>query len=335
MSQGTIYTKVQYAGQTSSYTSAASSSFTAVGRTQSCELNSNNALIFDRGLGEGLNISNAYYGPFETSGSITFNPVDFDFLKHWIGGLTGAGSSGDHYILNEATEVALSTSSTALQPFTIERLNDMETTDSVEQAVGCVGTDFTLSGAVNEKLVCNANFIARHTQFKTSGAQTYNAKTDSSFTMLNGTWKWGSTPTAISGVREFSITYNNQIVTDTRSIESRFLGQPVMGQRLYNFSCGIIMTSGLATTIINDFYGYSNGGVYSPEDGSTSITPTASLEFKVELVNGSNYAYLQLDECVIDRISKPSSLGGGLVILTFEGTAFKGLGNKPIEFWTT
>jgi len=334
MSQGTIFTKIQYGPEASAYGTTAAA-FTELGRVQSCDLNSTNSLIYDRGLGEGLNVSNAYYGPFEANGNIVFNPTSFDFLKHWIGGVTGAGISDDHYLLNEATSVSVTAGTNVLQPFSLERTNDIETTSSVELATGCMGTNFNLSGAINQKLVCNANFIAQKTRFEATSGTTYVAITDPAFIMLNGTWKWGASPSTISGVREFSISYDNQLVLETRSIESRFWNLPQLGQRKYDFSCGIIMTSGLATTIISDFYGYVDGSEYSPEDGSTSISPTSSLEFKIELVSGSNYAYLQLDECVIDKISKPSSLGGGLVILTFEGAAFKGKGNIPIEWWST
>ncbi len=332
MSQSMIYDKIQYGSETSAYGTEATT-YTELGRVQNSDLTSNNSNIYDRGLGEGINASNTYYGPFEASGSVSFDVVNFDFLKHWVGAKSGAGTSGDHYKLTEATYVAVS-GATSLVPFSIEKLNPEEATDSVEFATGCVGTTFSLSGEINSKLSCNASFVAQKTGFRTSG-ETYTPITDPAFVMINGTWKWGATPSTISGVRSFNINYDNGLVIDTRSIESRFLNTPKLGQRSYTFDVSIIMSSGLASTIINDFYGYESSGVYSPESGSTSISPTSSLEFKIELVNGSNYAYLQLDECAIDEISKPSSLGGGLVLLTFKGTSREGKGNVPIEWWST
>lgn len=332
MSQTMIYDKVQYGSESSTYGTEAGT-YAELGRVQDISFNSDNGNIYDRGLGEGINAVKTYYGPFTSTGDVSFDVVDFDFLKHWVGAKSGAGSSGDHYELTEATYVAL-TGATSLVPFSIEKLNAEEATDSCEFATGCVGTTFTLSGELNSKLSCTANFVAQKTSFRTSG-EAYTPITDPAFIMLNGTWKWGATPSTLSGVRSFSINYDNGLITETRSIESRFINIPKLGQRVYTFEVSIIMTSGLASTIINDFYGYSSGGVYSPEDGSNSISPTNSLEFKIELVNGSNYAYLQLDECAIDNISKPSSLGGGLVLLNFNGTARKGLGNVPIEWWST
>jgi hypothetical protein len=330
--QGTIYTKTQYAAETSAY-GTEGTSYSELPRVQSCVLNPQNGFIYDRGMGEGLNASNTYYGQFTATGSVAFDVVDFDFLKNWVGHKTGAGSSGDPYILTEASTIeAASAAATKLIPFSIETLND-DGVDTVELGTGCVGTTFSLSGEINQKLSCTANFVAQKTKYRSSG-ESYTPVTDAAFTMINGTWKWGATPTALAGVQSFTINYDNGLVVDTRTIESRFITIPRMGQRSYKFSISIIMASTLATTIINDFYGSESGGTYSPEDGSTAISPTSSLEFEVELVNGSNYANLQLDECSIDQISKPASLGGGLVRLAIEGTAREGLGNVPIKWWT-
>jgi len=333
MSQGTIFTKVQFGAEASAY-GTETSSYSELARCQSCNIDSDNGNIYDRGLGEGINASNVYYGPFTASGNINFDVVDFTVLQHWVGDKAGAGTAGDPYTLTEATSIQAAASGAGImQPFSIEKLND-DGTDTVQFALGCVGETFTLSGSLNSKLSCSASFVAQKSGYRGSG-ETYTPNTDPAFVMLNGTWKWGATPSALSGVREFSISMANKLVTDTRTIESRFMGIPHFGQRTYNFTVSIIMSSSLATTIISDFYGYSNAGVYTPEDGSVSVSPTASLEFKVELVNGSNYATIQLDECAIDRISKPAALGGGLSLLSFQGTALKGLSNIPIKWWST
>jgi hypothetical protein len=332
MGQSNDFTKIQFASETSAY-GTEGTSWTELARVQSSNLDSNNGNIYGRGLGEGANVVSANYGPFDGSGNVSFDVVDFTFLKHWVGFKGGSGSSSTPYYLKEATSVEAEAEADGnLTPFSIEILND-DGTDTADFAWGCVGTDFSLSGSIGSKLNCSANFVGQKTGHRATG-QTYTPVTDSAFVMINGTWKWGSTPTAISGVREWSINYTNDLKTDTRSIESRFIGIPKLGQRGYTYSVGIIMASALANTVINNFYGYTSGGVYTPEDGSTSTSPTADLEFKIELVNGSNYANIHLDQCVIDRISKPAQLGGGLVILTFEGTAFYGKDKKPIQWWT-
>ena len=332
MSQTMIYDKVQYGSESSAYGTEATS-YNELSRVTAFNLTSANGNIYSRGLGEGINAVTTTYGPFDASGNVSFAVADFSFLQHWVGARSGAGTSGDHYKLTEATYVAVS-GATSLVPFSIERFNEEEATDSSEFALGCVGTSFTLNGEMNSKLSCEAEFIGQKTGYRASG-ESYTPVTTTSFVMLNGTWKWGATPTAISGVRSFSISYDNGLITDTRSIESRFINTPKLGERVYTAEVSIIMTSVLATTIINDFYGYESAGVYTPEDGSNSISPTSGLEFKIELVNGSNYAYLQLDECAIDEISKPSDIGGGLSLLTFKLTSREGKGNVPIEWWAT
>lgn len=329
-SQTNIFTKIQYGPESSAY-GTETVSYNELSRVQSAELTQNNNFIQSRGLGEGINLIKTPYGIFTASGSISFNPVDFDFLKHWVGAKSGAGSSGDPYLLTEATTAGPTSN---LVPFSLEMKNDTETTNSVWFAIGCMGTSFNLTGSLGSKLLCTANFVAQKTKLRTTG-QTYTPVTTTEFIMLGSTIKWGATPTAISGIQSFEIGYNNNLISEeTRSIESRFINQPLLGQREYNFTISILMANALASTIIANFYGKTSAGpVYEPEDGSTSTEPTDSLEFEIELVNGSKYGNLQIDECVIERISVPASVGGGLVILTVEGIARKGLGNVPIKWW--
>lgn len=330
MTQGVINTKVQYAPQTSAYATEGTS-FTELARVQSCDLVSENVMIYDWGLGEGLNAANSYVAQFNCSGSVTFNPVDFAFLRHWIGNQTGAGTVGDPYILTEATSISAAAAAVGiLQPFTIERLNDYEATDSAEYMSGCVGTTFNISGNIGQKVTVSANFVGRLTREDTAG-ETYTPVTDTAFIVIGGSWKWGATPSALSGVKSFRINYENRLASGdaTRSLESRFQGIPVFVQRVYTFEVSIIMAQALAATIITDFYGQS------PVSGPiTSGSLTSSLEFKVELVNGSKNAHIQLDECTIQKLSRPTNLGDGLVILSFQGTARKATSNQMIKWWT-
>lgn len=333
MAQGQIFTKLQYAAEASTY-GTEGTSYTELSRVQSGRLTSNNGNLYGRGLGEGLNAVSTTYGPFVATGEVSFDVVDFDFLKHWVGNKSGAGTSGDKYTLTEATSIEADTAGAGiLQPFSVEVLND-DDSDTVEFATGCVGNDFSLSGSIGSTLRCDASFIAQKTQYRATH-ETYTPVTTAAFIMINGTWKWGATPSTISGVQSFSISYSNGVNPDaSRDISSRFIGIPHHGLRAYNFEVSILMASSLATTIINDFYGNESSGVYSPEDGSTSISPTSSLEFAVDFVNGSRYATLQLDECAIDRISIPRQVGNDLVILTFGGTAREAKNNAPILWWT-
>jgi len=334
MSQSQQFSKVQYGPESSTYGTEAAS-YNELARVQSVSLTQDNSIIYGRGLGEGLNITNAYYGPFEAGGSVTFDVVDFDFLKHWIGPKSGDGQAEvSAFTLTEGDTVAVS-GGTAIVPFSIEVLND-DTTDQASFATGCVGQSFTLSGSIGSKLSCDATFVAQKTGERESG-ESYVAVTDPAFVMLNGTWKFDATPSTLSGVRSFSISMDNGLVTDTRSIESRFINIPKLGGpgRTYNFTIEVIMAQALGDQIITKFYGKeSPTNTYTPEDGSTSVSPDTTQEFSIDLVNGNKYCRLHLDNCIIDNFSKPQSVGGGLVVATFNGTAFQAKDSAPILWWT-
>ena len=331
MTQQMISTKIQYAPHATNI-STEGTPYAVLPRVQSCDLWAENSLIIDRGLGEGFNVGHTYYGPYNCGGSISVNPVDFAFLKHWIGPMAGAGTVGSKYTLTEAT--SLGYTSSVLQPFSIERLNDTEATDSVDVMIGCVGTAFTMNGSIGAKLEFNGTFIGHHDLVRATHTA-YTPSTDTSFIMLGGTWSWGAGPTALSGVRKFTVNYDNGFVIGdaTRSMESRFTGEAKFGARSYKFSVEILMAAGLASTVYADFYGQA--ATLGAVDGSAALQPTTSLEFNIALVNSNKYATLQFDECTINRISKPTRLGAGLVVLTFEGYARKGLGNVPITWWNT
>jgi len=329
MAQGQEFLQVMYGGQTSAYGTAATPD-TVLARVQSFNPINENGFVYDRGLNN-MNPVATYLGPWNSGGQIVFSVTSFDFLKHWVGPKSGAGTAGDKYLLTEATDIEVNT--TSLQPFTAEFANTYENTDSVESHIGCVGTDFTLSGSIGSKLECTANFVSRESTFLTGSPTSYTPVTDSAFVMINGTWKWGATPTSLSGVRSFRISYTGGVITDTRSLDSRFIGIPVLGQRSYKFSFDILMTSGLSSTLIKDFYGTASSPL-TVADGSTSTSPTSGLEFSIDFINGNNYASINLDECSIDRISKPQNIGGGAVVLTIEGTAREGKNNVPISWWS-
>jgi len=331
MSQSQQYTKCQYGGETTYGTET--SSYTELFKVQSVNFNSNNGLIQSRGLGEGFNVKNAYYGPFASTGSISQEVNDFTFLRHWIGAVSGSGTAISPYVLTEASRVAVNSSAGSLQPFSIEKMNDTEgdSTKSVEYAKGCVGTDFTLSAQIGQLLTFSGNFIIQKTGYR-STSETYTQASSDAYVMQGGSYKYGATPTALSGVQSFEISYINGLVSNRRSLDTRFIKMPLLGQRAYGIRVSIEMATSLASTIISDFYGDASNP-YEPNEGSTSSGPTTSLEFKAELVSGSKRAYLQFDDFVIESISISDGLNGGLRILNFEGFAFSGLGNEPIQWW--
>jgi hypothetical protein len=293
---------------------------------QSCELSEENGIIYQMGLGEGLNIINSYLGPYSSSGSLTYEPIDFDFLKHFVGPKTGSGTSGSPYLLTDATDFSTSD----LVSFSFERANITESTKSVEVQTGCLGTSFTISGELNKAISVSASWVGQKILERTTYA-TFTQTSSSSYIMLAGSVKWGATPSAVSGVKSFNISHTNVFnPDDSRSIESRFIGSPHLGARQIKFRFFVLMAQALAATIITNF----KGGGLTPNTGSSSVVPTADLELKIEVVNGSSYATIWYDRCSIDKLTRAVNVGGGLVMLGVEGTARNGKDNTPIKWWT-
>ena len=321
--------KIMYGPQTSAYETAGTRT-TVLGRVQSFSASPTENLIYDYGVGEGFNSVSTLLSTMDVTGNVQFNPTadGLDFLKHWIGVKSGAGTSGDPYTLTEDDVVGLTSSD--IQVFTLEVANDTESTDSVDLYVGCVGTDFTITGEIGQKVVIDANFVARHPQYGTT-ATSYSTVTTPAFIVVGGTYSFGSSPTSLSGVRSFSWTYTgNYSPGDDRALDSRFISIPVLKQRQYDWSLTMSMSQAIASTWKTYFFGASG----QPLDGSTTSTPTADLEFKIELTNGSENALFWLDQCNVLTMSEPISVGGGRVILTVNGRSRLGRSNAPISYWT-
>jgi hypothetical protein len=326
--QDRIFTRGMYGGETTYGTAATRTN--EISRLQQINWTEDNGLVYERGAGEGVNVQKIYYGPYNTSANITFNVNDFDFLKHWVGPKTGAGTSGDKYTLTEATDIEANT--TSLQPFSLEMTNTSESSDDVALMLGAIGNDFTLSGSVNGILSCSANCFGRKTT-RPASATSYTPVTENSYIMLGGSWKYGSTPTAVDGIRSFTLNYGNGITPDDhRDANSRFVNKATLTNRSYSGQLVIAMSKAQADIIYADFYGdtITNG----PEDGSTASEYTADLEFNVNLVNGSKNANIWLDQVSIDSLERGGGVDGGLVLMTVNFTAKEAKDNTPITWWT-
>ena len=308
MGQSQDLTRIKY-GFESVYGTAVETT-AVIGRVQSSDCNpGNNNYIYERGLGDGLNPVKTNLGIFDCGGSLTWNLTDWTFLQGWVGNISGSTlTTSDSYGVD----------STDIKCFTLEDFNSTETNSGFIYS-GCYGTDFSISGSIGQVVTCSANFVGQKSKY-TATASSYTAPTQSSYTTIGGTWKWGTSPSTLSGVRDFSINFANS-PGENRSIESRFINLPVNSGRSITGSLSIVMSSSLATTLIEDFYGQT--ATSGPVDGSTSTIAPADLEFHVDLANGTNNASIKLDQCSIDSISKPASLGGGIVVLTVNFTAQK------------
>lgn len=331
MAEGQVFTRFMWGGETTYGTAATRDN--VLSRVQSFEPQENNSTIYERGLGEGLNIVQSYYGPYLCGATNMFNVNSFEFLKHFIGGRTGAGTAGDPYKFNEATSIGESDADLVMQPFTFEAANTTEATDDVQLFTGCIGNEFTLQATIGEIISCNATFFAQKSTRDVT-ATSYTPSTAKSYLAINGTWKFGATPTEFTSVRAFTINYTNNLDPNNfRTLDNRFIYLPVLSAgRLYTGSLTVYMSQSLATTIYTNFYGQTPTS--GPVSGSTDPAVTPDLEFKIELINGTSNASIWLDQCSIDSISSPIAIGGGVVELTFNFTAKYGKDNAPIKYWT-
>lgn len=325
--QDTIFSRAMY-GTESTYATAATRT-SELSRIQSIDPNEDNGFIYEKGLGEGLNVVKTYNGPYNCGANVVFNVNDFDFLKHGVGGKSGAGSVGDPYVLNEATGIDVTNSDTTINPFSFEYANVTEG-DDVIVYTGCIINDFSLTASVGSILSCNANLFGSKSN-RPGSATSYSAVTENSYIMLGGSWKFGTTPSEVTGIREFTINYTNGLTPDDfRNIDSRFISMPTLGAgRSYTGSVTVATNKTTADSIYDTFYGQSGS---SGPASDTEALP--NIEFEIDLINNSKYATLWLDQCSIDNITRGSSIGGGLMLLTFSFTAKSAKDAKFIRWWT-
>lgn len=324
-----IFTKIQYGGE-STYGTEATTGTEIKGKIQGFIPINENGLIKERGIGDGRNVANTLYGPYNCGGSLSWHVADFDFLKHWVGPLSGAGTAGDPYLLTEDDVVGVTTND--IQAFSLEVNSPTGATDDVDTYAGCVGNSFSLSGSIGTPLICSADFVAQKPTSSTSGTA-YTPVTTNPWVMHQGTWKYGATPTTFTGLQSFNITYSNNLIIE-RDAASRFINQPIAGIRDYTFTITVVTNADINSVLRDNFYGQAN----TPIAGTVSASPTINIEFEVALTEGSSStnrnATIWLDQAFIDSIGKAIDIGGGLVIYTINGHAQDGKSSTPIKWWT-
>lgn len=328
MVDGQFRTEIQYGGESTYGTEVATTQ--EIGKVSKFTPTHNNNLMHIQGLGEGRDVTHSLYGVYDCGFDIEWEVSDFAFLKHWIGPQTGSGNTSSPYILTENDYVGLNTST--IQCFSMEVNHQDLATDDTDTYTGCVGNNFSLSGQIGSTLKCKASGVARSVTSSTTGTA-YTAITTNPWIMAQGTWSWGTGPSAVAGIQSFTVDYSNSLII-SRDIDSRFIAMPIAGIRSYKFSIVVKMTSTIATTFRDVFYGQAN----SPVTGVASASVIPDYELKILFSEGSSAgnrnAYLWLDACSIDSISKDISVGGDVVALTISGTAQTGRSNVPISWWT-
>lgn len=292
------------------------------GKVKSHNSEFGNNLLVEQGLGEGRNHTFTGFGPFDVSGSMEWLVGRWDFFTHLIGPKTGNGAAATPFLLTESDQIA----SAAIPSFTMQ-VGSNESTDMVDTFAGCVLNSATISIQEGGIVTATADWVAK--TFATNTAiVAYTADTTDLWVYQQGFVKWGATPSTLAGVVSGSVTISNNLFI-YRSIGSRLIEQPEPGLRRYDFTITLRITDAALTTIHQDFLGQAN----SPHLGLTASEPTGSLEMHLYFEGPTNQkAWIQLDECFLNSMTKNVVVGDGIREVTFNGVAQKGLGGVPIKW---
>lgn len=318
--------KAQYGSEASAYGTKAAT-FNEFARFQTFTPTMNNNLHTLRSTASGRNPTGFVFGNFDASFSATWELIDFDVLKHFIGPISGAGTTASPYVLTESSIIGV-TAATDILPFSLEIASD-ESTDDVDVYLGCVGRDWEISGELGAPVMMSANGVAK-TVDSNDSISSYTEPTTPSFMVWQSTVQFGTSPSTVADVRSFKVGMSNNLV-EFRGVGSRFLSKPEPGVRDYTWELTVVMTTTVETEFRDVFYGASSVP-------STDTSPASNIELKLVIEEGTSSgdrrAYVWLDGVVIDSISKPLQVGNDLVLLTATGKAKEGKSNAPVSWWT-
>lgn len=285
-----------------------------------------------QGAGDGREVQNFLKTNFKCRLNLNWEVHEFTFLRHFIGPLSGAGTTASKYTLTEANLTGV-TANTHIIPATIEIAGD-DATDDVDKYSGMLGDNFTLSCQLNAALTAQALLIGKTVTSSTT-ATSYTPLTSYPWMFSEGTLKYDATPTAITAMRSASITYSNNLRV-FGDWATTFISMPIAGNRRIGFSCTAVMSSTLATQIRDTFYGQANTPLGTPDNIEFAADKELHLIFSQGSATGDRNAEIKLDQCIIDSIQKPVAYGSNdVVLLTWVGRAKTSHTNKFVEWWVS
>lgn len=326
-------TSVQYATETS-YGTGGTPSTAIEGKIQTLTINNTNNLIRTTGLGEGRNETFVGWGNFECSWSMEIELASFNFLQYAIGPRGGSGTAVAPYYLEEADFRGYTGTTLASFIMEVAGLDVSAGTHNVDTLSGCVINSVGLQLNIGQTLKCSLEGFAKKVTSGTS-ATAYTPDTTKPWIFSQGVFKWNAS--TVARVTGATINISNNYDPELgRELGSRFPSEMEPGLRKYDWTITVKMTSAVATTLRDDFYGTAN----TPSDGIASAEPTFRniiLNLSEGVTSGLRNAQILLSNCAINDISKPINIGDGIVELTINGTAKNGTldtVNKPIKWWT-
>lgn len=326
-------TKVAYKAETVFGTSVTVDT-SIKGKIQSVTINQTNNLIRVAALGEGRNEVFVGWGNYDCTWSMEYNPTAFDFLEFGIGIKAGSGTTAAPYSLAES-EFRSATLGMKTCTIEVDGKDISGGTFNVDTMTSAVINTIGLTMELNQALRCTLEGFAQKVVSKATVGQSIVADTALLWIFSQGAFKWNGS--AVGRVQSGSININNNYDPDVgREIGSRFAEEFEPGLRKYDWTCVVKMTSTVATTLRDHFYGQAD----SPHLGISEAEPTfydLVFNFAEGAASSDRIAQILLSDCAVNDISKPVNIGDNLVEVTINGTAKKGTtdsSNKPFKWWT-
>jgi len=288
--------------------------------------------IRSTGTGEGRNETFSGYGNFDQSWNIEYQVGTFDFLRYFVGNLTGTGETATPYILTEDEFMDYTSGDdNGLKSFGLAiGSTDGSGTDDEDVLSGCVINTMGLNLDLGKPLIATLAGFCRKPESDTS-ASTFTPDTTKPWIFSQGNFKWNGT--RVSRVTSATINAENNFNPEAgREIGSRFVEAAEPGLRKYGWTITVKMTSELATTIREDFYGGTGTPSTGVNDGEM-VLRELSLVLSEGSATGDRNGLIQLDECIVSTISKPIRIDDTIVELTINGSAKKAKSGQLIKWW--
>ena len=303
------------------------------GRVQNVSLEMSNNFVVSQGIGEGANATSVVLGRFSVSGSLTTEPVDFTFLQYGIGQRSGAGTSGDPYLLEELDVHGYS--SNQLPSLNMELGSKALSNHQVKQVTGTVFNSWSLEGEQGSSLSCNMAFKGRTVNRSTS-IETFTALSGLPVVFNSGSCSWNSETLS---VRRFSVSCDYPS-SNPQEVFDRFDKQPIKGQRRYRFTLTMDMHFDNGASIVSsnellDEFFYASD---APDDTGAPTGRDLVINITEGGASGDRDITIQLENAFIESWSETPAQGDDFVPITVTGIALAGkdeTGTKvPVKWFT-
>ena len=302
------------------------------GKVQTLTVNKVNNLIRTTGLGEGRNETFVGFGNFDVTWSMEYLPSSFEFLKFAFSTVQGSGNTTAPFFLSEEDYTGYTT--TLCPSFSME-MASLGTTNEVETMSGGVINTIGFALNIGEPLKLSLEGYGK-TVLNGVTPTAFTANSTKPWIFTQGTFKWNGT--AVARITSATINVNNNFDVEVgRELGSRFPVAAEFGLRKYDWVLTVKMTSAIATTLRDAFFGQAN----SPHLGITTAEPTLYailFELSEGAASTNRNAIISLSNCAINDISKPINIGDNIIELTINGTAKSATTytvNKFIRWYTT